>query len=632
MSQHSMVSFLLLFSACSEYDINPKESKEASGEDTYLETFETAEEDLPECAPLIFPAMEIALNESCSIPPQIGSFTPVVKWTKPSWSTYSDSYNIMMTPIVVPLNDDNGDGVVNSNDTPDILVLTFSGGGGSNAVLRAISGADGSELWSVNNDHQITGALAAGDIDNDGLVEVVAPGSGSVYVYENTGALKWQASGLGSYMYNTSDAPAIADLNSDGNPEVIIGKAILSNTGQFIAAGSYGIGAPQSNVGATPSIADIDLDGYQDIVVGNAVYRYDGSTMCYNGQLDGYTAIANFDSDLAAEVIVSSGGGQIRLQDTNCNVLWTAQIPGASASYYGGPPTIADYDGDGYPEVGVAANSSYTVFDTDGSMLWQQATQDASSGNTGSAVFDFEGDGIAEAIYPDELTVWGFNGPDGAVKLQFTGHNSNTWTEYSVIADVDNDNHAEIVITHNNINGPHSGVTVIEDANDSWQAGRGIWNQHAYSITNVNDDGSIPILPEPNWFSYNNFRSGDLVAATGGTQADLFTQVVFVCTDECDQNTLHVLVTVGNQGTKDVDIPTTLELWALKYDGTRAILDIVMLDPIPAGQQLDGLVFEINHPDLANFFDVIAVADAAGLVAECNETNNEAMFTYGLCD
>lgn len=618
--------------ACSEYDIKSTEVPEPSGEDTYIDPIEDIVEDLPECDPLMFPQMEIALDESCEIPPQVGTFSPVVKWTKPSWSVDSGSSNIMMTPIVVPLNDDNGDGVVNADDTPDILVLTFAGGGGSNSVLRAISGADGSELWSVNNSHQITGALAAGDIDNDGMVEVIAPGSGSVYAYENTGALKWQATGLSSHMYNTSDAPAIADLDADGNPEVIIGRAIVSNTGQLIATGGFGIGAPQSNVGATPSIADIDLDGFQEIVVGNAVYRYDGSTACNNGQTDGYTAIADFDSDMQAEVVVSSGGGQIRLQDTNCTVIWTAFIPGASGSYYGGPPTIADYDGDGLPEIGVAANSSYTVFDTDGSMLWQQATQDASSGNTGSAVFDFEGDGIAEAIYPDETSVWAFNGPDGSVKLNFSGHSSNTWTEYAVIADVDNDDSAEIVITHNNISGPHSGVTVIEDATDSWQGGRGIWNQHAYSITNVNDDGTIPVMPEPNWFSYNNFRSGDLVAATGGAQADIFTQVVLVCTDECAQDSLHVLVTVGNQGTLDVETPITLELWALKADGTRVILDIAMVsDPILSGMQLEGIVFEITHPEVSTFVDIIAIADAAGLVEECNESNNEASFGFTLC-
>ena len=35
---------------------------------------------------------------------------------------------------------------------------------------------------------------------------------------------------------------------------------------------------------------------------------------------------------------------------------------------------------------------------------------------------------------------------------------------------------------------------------------RRIWNQHAYHITNVNDDGSVPVKQADNWRSYNNFR------------------------------------------------------------------------------------------------------------------------------
>ena len=149
----------------------------------------------------------------------------------------------------------------------------------------------------------------------------------------------------------------------------------------------------------------------------------------------------------------------------------------------------------------LSCNSSYTVFDTDGIVLWQQTTQDYSSGNTGSAVFDFEGDGIAEAIYPDELHLWAFNGPDGAVKLNSPEHSSNTWTEYAVIADLDNDNHAEIIVPNNDTvsGGFYTGITVLTDADNSWQAGTRIWNQHAYSITNVNEDGTIPAMPDPNW-------------------------------------------------------------------------------------------------------------------------------------
>ncbi len=41
---------------------------------------------------------------------------------------------------------------------------------------------------------------------------------------------------------------------------------------------------------------------------------------------------------------------------------------------------------------------------------------------------------------------------------------------------------------------PHgvSGIRVYSDANDKWVRSRTIWNQHAYAVTHVNEDGTIP--------------------------------------------------------------------------------------------------------------------------------------------
>jgi hypothetical protein len=372
----------------------------------------------------------------------------------------------MMTPIIVSLNDDDLDGDVDSDDYADIIVITY---GSSNGVVRAVSGLDGTELWNVSGNHQYTSTPAAADIDHDGIAEIIVPSSSGVIVYEHDGTLKFTSASASGHFNGTSDSAAVADLDADGEPEIILGRAIFDNQGQLVGSGQHGTGVAIANVGSSSVIADLDVDGYQEVVVGNAVYQKDGTALCYNGENDGYPAVADFDGDMEGEVVVSSGNGEIRLQDGDCSVIWRGFIPGATQSYYGGPPTIADYDGDLEPEIGVAANNSYTVFDTDGTILWQMPTQDISSGNTGSAVFDFEGDGIAEAIYGDEIRLWGFNGPDGAVKLESMDHSSNTWTEYCTIADIDNDDHAEIIIPNNNTGvGSVTGITVIEDADDSW--------------------------------------------------------------------------------------------------------------------------------------------------------------------
>src|SRR5690606_27875615 len=36
------------------------------------------------------------------------------------------------------------------------------------------------------------------------------------------------------------------------------------------------------------------------------------------------------------------------------------------------------------------------------------------------------------------------------------------------------------------------GLVVLRDRLDRWASSRPLWNQHAYSVTNVNDDATIP--------------------------------------------------------------------------------------------------------------------------------------------
>ena len=124
-------------------------------------------------------------------------------------------------------------------------------------------------------------------------------------------------------------------------------------------------------------------------------------------------------------------------------------------------------------------------------------------------MFDFEGDGIAEVVYHDELFLRIFRGTDGVVLFQ-TPNSTCTATEYPAIVDVDNDGNAEIVASRNQICGfgPQVGIAVFGDANDTWVPTRRIWNQHAYYITNVTENGAIPANPANNWqvAGLNNFR------------------------------------------------------------------------------------------------------------------------------
>ena len=73
-----------------------------------------------------------------------------------------------------------------------------------------------------------------------------------------------------------------------------------------------------------------------------------------------------------------------------------------------------------------------------------------------------------------------------------------------MVVDVDNDGSAEILIV--SISGQPA-LQVLRDADDRWIQARRIWNQHAYYVTNVREDSTIPQVPVDNWKVFNTFRT-----------------------------------------------------------------------------------------------------------------------------
>jgi hypothetical protein len=94
------------------------------------------------------------------------------------------------------------------------------------------------------------------------------------------------------------------------------------------------------------------------------------------------------------------------------------------------------------------------------------------------------------------------------------GRQSYTQIEYPVVADIDNDGSAEIVVVSN---GGEAPVRVFHDSQDRWVPARRIWNQHAYHVTNVREDGTLPAVQPPSWQQLNTFRTQAQIATTGGT-------------------------------------------------------------------------------------------------------------------
>lgn len=539
-------------------------------------------------------AFEIPADPSCETEPQIGMFSPVVEWTKSEWTQNAGSRQSVTAPIVVQLTDDDVDGDIDDDDTPDIVYVTYDNGG----MLRAISGDGGAEVLSVSvPDFNRQTSIAAADIDLDGIVEIIGiDGSSRVVAFEHDGTAKWTSVGLGGHVATHDNAPAISDMNGDGVPEIIAGRAILDAAGNLMAAGTHGTGS--SGAAASLSFAvDLDGDGQQEVVVGNAVYRIDGSDVWWNGESDGFPAVADLDGDGTPEIVVVRGGAVRAQSSADGTVLWTSPIPGGN----GGPPTVADYDGDGLAEIGVAGASSYTVWEGDGTQRWTNITQDLSSGITGSAVYDFEGDGVADVVYADETRLWVYAGHDGSVKLSFDQHSSGTRIEYPIIADVDGDGEVEIAYVNEQYQANFRGLTVIGDQNHSWRPGRKIWNQHAYHITNVADDGGVPAVAVQNWTSFNNFRSGDTSPPDGLKIPGVELFAPEPCEAACEADLRTLWVQIGNGGAGVLSGGVDIDVIGVTAAGAEVLLQTIpFLDQLPAGQVTEGIELQVAPGEYPN--------------------------------
>ncbi len=597
--------FLAFLLACSEYEFVPKEGEEP-GADT-----------APPAACALEPEpYEVTPDESCVLEVDPGGFSPVVEW---QWSTnpvYTGYEQIMASPAVANLNDDNGDGLIDEGDVPDVVFASFAGSAYSAAgTITAISGDGTGTHWSYYdggyNSVYSSSQIAIGDLDGDGVPEVCASGLYyGVVCLSNEGVALW-AAGAETYGYG---GPAMADLDGNGKSELIFGRTVINSDATVRWTGAGGVGRYLSFA------VDMDGDGQLEVSAGSSLYDTDGTLLWDDGTYDGPSAAGDFDGDGLPE-LVHVGSGVVYLTGADGVVRWSAAVPGGGS---GGAPTVADFDGDGAPEVGVAGAWQYAVLDTDGSTLWTADVQDVSSNVTGSSVFDFEGDGKADVVYADELALWVYDGATGEVKLHDESHASGTLYEYPLIVDVDGDDVTEIVLASNNYTySGWNGITVIGDATGTWRPSRPVWNQFAYHITNVDDDGGIPAEQESNWTRWNSFRAAASSLGRTSDLADLSVGEPEICTDTCASGAVDILIPVENTGLYDVTETTvrirrgSTELWS----GTVALGsgELSWVGPLT-----------LTEEDWGE--GVAVVVDPAEAVEECDEDDNVRLLGTWPCD
>ncbi len=210
----------------------------------------------------------------------------------------------------------------------------------SKIQLQILSSPYQQQGWPVSTGGYIISSVALVDLDNDNKLEVIVGSrDGKVYAWHADGSLVegWPfIAGDG-----VSSSPSVVDLNRDGVKDVVFGSFdfkvyAIDKNGDLLP------GWPQQTNGwvRTIAVSDLNGDGRSEVLAGS----FDGNLYIWNS--DG-TSFSGWPKQLGARI--------------------------------GEPPALADLDGDGDMEIGIAAADPVNkvfLFNFDGTLVrgWPQPT------------------------------------------------------------------------------------------------------------------------------------------------------------------------------------------------------------------------------------------------------------------
>jgi hypothetical protein len=290
-----------------------------------------------------------------------GEQAPPDSWdAEVQWSFEAgESYHV---PLVINLTDDDDNGVIDVCDVPDVILLA----GVAFGTLYVLDGATGQEHFrlSVNLDPSTTPAV--GDIDNDGLPEIVAaigtPFAASLVAFEHDGTMKWTSNQI--FVSNGAAAIGIGNFDNSGFAEVYVnGLVVRGNNGQLIFNAPPQAGFLGASLSA-PVAADLDGDGDLELIRGQDAYHHDGTVYYQDTSIPaGFPQVGDLDDDPEPEVLLINTEG-ITILEHDGTVKFAGLRPTGDPAGFSWfrPATIHDFDGDGISEFAVSSASHYAAY------------------------------------------------------------------------------------------------------------------------------------------------------------------------------------------------------------------------------------------------------------------------------
>ncbi|MBR3519310.1 MAG: gliding motility-associated C-terminal domain-containing protein [Paludibacteraceae bacterium] len=527
--------------------------------------------------------------------------------------------------------------------------------------------------------------LAIADVNRDGKGEIfLLCKNNIIQCYDYTGRLKWKTDAM-DYFYQLS----VADINADGRPELICGRYIFNAiTGQKLLEIDYeeegtGFTSPHSFHVSSASylpghmksafhmfaLHDFDNDGTLEMAAGNTLYKInltngtntEGNSFSILRQpnipdffynLDGGCIVADFDKDGDADIIViaSSKTGSYNSYKISNMYVWDGQTDELIA-YHTLPlsdrapsvPFCGDINNDGMAEVCFCTFEGFYAIqyskEGEGNVKLIHNGYQPFHETSGFTAFDFNQDGKDEFVYHDMEKMYIVDGETLENKSTPVTAYSGTIMEFPVVADVDGDGHAEIVITQGHedwvTTGNSDGFVAVYGSHKpgAWSSARKVWNQFHYNSVNINEDLTVPtkVFDVSTTFKngkqpFNAFhkqqpyinKDGDLFNVTSDLD---FWNIDPIEISATDDSLLFEGITITNWGECGSISPLCIRV-DMKEDTTNVLLDTCIYKIVSVNEEYK-LSLKTPMPKQYGNVRFIINPASAGRQPECDFSNNE---------